>query len=937
MKFFNTIILFLLFCTSIKAQKFFATTFDKLPQDYQLYPRNEQSEALVPIYGKIEVTGWDYFSVQVFRNKQQIGYQKAPINYTNAVGKFSFSPIKIKAENAEYDFKIYAVKGKDSLNVVNRGNIVSGDVYILSGQSNATDFFNDSRTNEFCRTYGKISGTWGTENGNPADTLWALSNQDKYYQGVGTMGFEFQKNILEKYGIPTCLINGGFNWSSMKQHATRTADNPADLTNGYGRMIYRIQKAGVTQAVKALIYRQGETEAYGEGADWGGNFDIYYKNLKTDLPSIKQIYLFQIDVIGFTTLPQAPQVRNIQRMESDKYPDIQVVASVGTEGFDGLHYTPAGWNQNALEFSRLIGRDFYNDSDTDNINAPNIRKAYFSAKDKSEITIVFDKGQELTWTDQNKNMVMKNQYYLDGQNQVVASGYAIGNKVVIKLIQPTTATQLSYLPPFIPNSSPDYPYTGPYIKNKRGLRALSFHEVKIEPFDPNIVIITPKALDSPNLTASATYIDAVQLNWNAIPNAINYIIERKNLITNSFEQIANVDSNVLVYQDKLLKNNTLYTYRIKAVGTFTESPYANIDVKTNTALQSPQLTLTVVYYNSLKINWNAVANATSYILQRKDPNQDYKNLGTFDQTILLFTDKNLSPNTLYSYRIKALGAKTESVFVSIDGTTPAMLTTPGMTVIPVSFNTLNISWKPVQNVVKYVLERKLLETDDYKELVRLDSTKIEYVDISLKDKTSYFYRLKAYGNKTESNFATAKGITPAMLTTPEMMVVPISYNTLKVSWKPAQNVVQYVLERKLLETDDYKELLRLDSTKIEYVDISLKDKTSYFYRLKAYGNKTESNFATAKGTTPVILQNEQEIFAVFELFPNPAQTQITLRFSKPMSGQINMVDLRGVEIFKKDILKNTELIIQLDDYYLGTYILSFKNEDGIFTKKLVIE
>ena len=1399
MKIYNTLIFFTLLCTSVKAQKYFATTFDKLPQNYQLYPRNEQNEAFVPISGKIEEAGWDYFSVQIFRNKQLVGYQKAPIIYINSVGKFSFSPVKIKAEKAEYDFKLYAVRTKDSLNLINRENVVSGDVYIMSGQSNATVFFNDTRKNEYCRTFGKIAGNWGIENGNPADTLWALSNQDAYNQGVGTMGFEFQQTILEKYGIPTCLINGGFNWSSMKQHATRTANNPADLTNGYGRMIYRIQKAGVTNAVKAMIYRQGETEAYGEGSDWGGNFDIYYKNLKTDLPSIKKIYLFQIDIIEYAR-PDAPQVRDIQRKTADKYSDIQVVASLGTPGFEGLHYSPEGYNQNAQEFSRLVGRDFYNSTDTDNINFPNIRKAFFSNREKTEITLQFDIGQELNWTDQVRNLFLKNQYYLNGVNGVISSGIASGNQVILKLNSPTKSTLISYLPPSIDSKSPDFPYTGPYIKNKRGLRALSFYEVKIDPFIPiptvsfsripqnfqvfprnlkneavitiagkietvdynnlsmlvlrnnsvikyyknaltftnsianftfshtikaelanysfrlyamkgadsvlvtsrenvvsgdtylingqsnaaswgvsntfpnsdyrnefcrtfgqvkggnnfiseadttwalsnvgrpyvgvwgielqkqlvekygipvcfineaisgsaivehtnrdaanpsnvsnvygrllyrakksghfndlkgfffwqgeaeaidkpavwkpefeklynfwktdyptvgkfyifqinitpfpfteaadlrdyqrqikkifpkteviatigntgfdgahytvdgykkiasevfrlvsrdfygatdtlqitspnvqkvyystiakdeitilfedaqkmvwtadstykqddgtlrkyfmkdyiylnnatdkvisgraenNKIIIktsgytgnqtltylpayyplnyptdlrgifggpflknqrgmnalsfnkqtisdplniptlvakiqtatsvsltwkevlnansyqieikdlqvdkytlvkilpkgtltyfidnlagntnytfrikaladnveseyssnqiqTPKVLDLPNLTAIATGIESIKLSWKAINEAISYVIERKNLTSNTFEVVTKVDANVLDYSDKSLKNSTLYSYRIKAIGAFTESSYANVEVKTLVPLQSPEPALTILYYNSLQINWKAVPSATSFILERKAPNQDYKIIGNFEPTVLSFTDKDLIPNTLYSYRIKASGIITESLLV------------------------------------------------------------------------------------------TAETTTPSLLSIPELTITTTSYNALKIGWKAIPNATQYILEKKNAETEEYKELAKLDASKTEYADISLKDKTTYFYRLKAYGDKTESEFSTAKGLTATILENEQEIFGTFELFPNPSNLQVTLRFSKPVSGQISVIDLRGIEVFSKEILKINELVISLSNYKSGSYILIFKNQDGMSSKKLII-
>lgn len=1399
MKIYNTLLILLVLCCSAKAQKFFATTFDKLPQSYQLYPRDEQNEAFIPISGKIEETGWNYFSVQIFRNKQLIGYQKAPITYTNSVGKFTFSSIKIKAEKAEYDFRVYAVRTKDSLNIINRENVVSGDVYIMSGQSNATVFFNDARKNEFCRTFGKIAGNWGIENANPVDTLWALSNQDAYNQGVGTMGFEFQQIILEKYGIPTCLINGGFNWSSMKQHATRTANNPADLTNGYGRMLYRIQKAGVAQSVKAMIYRQGETEAYGEGSDWESNFEIYYKNLRTDLPTIKQIYLFQIDVIDFAR-PDAPQVRDIQRKQFDKYTNIQVVASLGTLGFDGLHYTPEGYIQNAQEFTRLVGRDFYNSTDTDNINAPNIRKAIFSNKEKTEITLQFDNGQELNWTDQVRNLLMKNQYYLNGINGVVASGLAAGNQVILKLNSPTTANLISYLPPSINSKSPDFPYTGPYIKNKRGLRALSFYEVKIEPFIPipmvsfskipqnlqifprnnkneaivsiagkietvdyntlsllvfrnnsvikyyknalnftgnvanfsfthtikaelanynfklyaikgtdsvlvtsreNIVagdsylingqsnaaswgvsnsfpnsdyrndfcrtfgqikggnsfitdsdttwalsnngkpyvgvwgielqklivekygipvcfineaisgsaitehtirnatnpsnasnvygrllyrakksghfdnlkgfffwqgeaeaidkpnvwkpefeklynfwktdyptvgkfyifqinitpfpfaeaadlrdyqrqikkifpktevistvgnsgydgghytvdgykkiasdvfklvsrdfysstdtlqitspnvqkvyystvakdeitilfedsqkmvwtpdstykqddgtprkyfmkdyvylnnatdkitsgrsennkiilktsgftsnqtltylppyyplnyptdlrgifggpflknqrgisafsfskqaiadplnipalaakiqtatsvsltwkdvlnatsyqleikdlqvdkynlvntfpkgtltflydnllgntnytfriraifdniesenssvqIQTPKALDLPNLTASATGIESVKLSWKAINEAINYVIERKNVTGNSFEQIAKVDANILEFSDKSLVNSTLYSYRIKAIGTFTESPYAVVEVKTLVPLQSPEPTLAVLYFNSLQLNWKAVPNANSFILERKAPSQDFKIVSTFEPTVLSFTDKELTSNSVYNYRIKAIGGLTESLWVTVQATTPSLLSTP------------------------------------------------------------------------------------------ELTITSTSYDALKIVWKSIPNATQYILEKKNSETEEFRELAKTDASKTEFADISLKEKTTFFYRLKAFGDKTESEFATSKGTTATILENEQEIFGIFELFPNPSNTQITLKFSKPITGKISLVDVRGVEILKKDILKVNESVIQLNNYQPGGYILIFKNEDGIFSKKLII-
>ena len=325
------------------------------------------------------------------------------------------------------------------------------------------------------------------------------------------------------------------------------------------------------------------------------------------------------------------------------------------------------------------------------------------------------------------------------------------------------------------------------------------------------------------------------------------MIERKNLTSNSFEQIAKVEANVLEFSDKSLVNSTLYSYRIKAIGTFTGSPFANVEVKTLVPLQSPEPTLTILYYNSVRVNWKAVPSANSFILERKTPSQDFKIVSTFEPTVLSFTDKELTPNSIYSYRIKAIGSSTESLLVTVEAKTPSLLITP------------------------------------------------------------------------------------------ELTISSTSYDALKISWKPIPNVTQYILEKKNSESEDYKELDRLDASKTEFTDVSLKEKTTYFYRLKAFGDKTESEFATSKGTTATILENEQEIFGIFDLFPNPSNTQVTLKFSKPMTGKISLVDLRGVEILKKEILRNSELIIQLNNYKSGSYILIFNNEDGLFSKKLIID
>lgn len=474
-------ILLLLLCLSFEffGQIIGTTNFANLPRDYQLYPRNSSGIGTVPINGSTSLSNIKYYSVIVNRNGQKYNYQKATVNYSNGRGNFSFPNLSIVAEKANYDFSIYQIpQTGDSVLVTQVNNVVAGEVIVITGQSNSTCFFIDDRTNPFCRTFGKITDNFNTGNYNPSDTLWTLSNYNAYNFGVGTTGFELQKLILDNYGIPTCLINGGTHWSNAQQHANRTASNPADLTNTYGRLLYRIQKAGLQNAIKTFIYRQGESEAYGEGSNFKMFFNTILSNLKQDLPSIKKIYLFQIDIIengnGYS-----PLVREEQRQFGIENPLIDVVPSIGTTGFDGLHYSTQGYQQTANELFRLMSRDIFGAVDDGNFSAPNIQKAYYTTPERNQIALFFQKGQQLTWPEAFSGSQIKDYFYLSGNNGQVKSGKIYKNAILLDLFGSNPSNNIGYLPPIVNKGDPLFPYMGPYITNSLGMRALTFYQYPI--------------------------------------------------------------------------------------------------------------------------------------------------------------------------------------------------------------------------------------------------------------------------------------------------------------------------------------------------------------------------------------------------------------------------------------------------------------------------
>lgn len=599
----NKILLFLLLLqlasTYTYGERIYSVVFNQLPQDYQLYPRDENSEANVPVSGIIEVPGYNYMSVVVYRNDKMVKYLRAPIQYqTNGHGTFA-TATKIKAELADYRFMVYAYKSGDSVLLADRQNVVSGDAYLLTGQSNSTGFFIENETSKYCRSFGKITGNLNTDPYNPADTLWALANQQNSGAMVGAMGLELQKQLVERSGIPICLINGGFHWSSAYGHAQRTESNPADLNNGYGRMLYRSKKAGLANAIKGFIFRQGESEAYHEGSDWDGNFDRLRKNLYLDYPNLKKLYVFQIDIIFYNSLA-GTLIRDYQRRLSSIYPDVTAISTVGTAGFDGLHYDHNGYKQNGLELSRLIARDFYELKDTLNINSPNVQRAFYSNQEKKQLIISFDEDQELVYPEPYKpdysesTLHMKDFFYLNDYPGAVLSGRAEGNRVILELNGTQSANQLNYLPNYIEAIAPLFRYTGPYLKNKLGMRAFSFFHVPIG-----------NSLATPSFSAKSEDGRNIDLTWNEVVDATGYILERKNSKDGVYQKLTTLPGTAKNYKDNSANNVETIYYRIKAISSTGESAeYAYAEIKNELILgvEEENRKLFSVYPNPAHIN-----------------------------------------------------------------------------------------------------------------------------------------------------------------------------------------------------------------------------------------------------------------------------------------------------------------------------------------------
>ena len=1028
--------LFLLISQYSIGQRIFSVVFDNLPQDYQLYPRTDKNEAIVPINGQIELANWKYLSVVVFRNKVQYQYQRSEIKYNakGDLGTFDLKPL-IKSELAEYDFQIYASQaGKDSVLMAERKNIVAGDAYLIYGQSNARAWEVDYKyRNEFARTYGFGSQSTGY--------AWGLSNSGYTggYDGeqniVGEWGIEFQRAIAENYGIPTCVINASTSGSNIKALSDRNPNNPADFNTLYGRLLDFAKKTKLINNIKGFFYWQAETDAAQNPGLWKPGFDQLYKYWQIDYPAVKKFYLFQIPLFGAGDYnDEVGVLRDYLRKLGDFYPKVSTYAPIGAGGWNGWHFELDGYVQIGKELGKIAGYDFYGEKKK--LVSPNIKKAFYSSKDRSEITLAFDDGQQMIYPKDTivpkigggfMNSSLKDFFYLNGEWQKVASGRAEANRIILKLKNNATVNDslIKYLPSIYPYSGGSYIlqeapwiYIGPYLKNTDGMRAFVFHNYKIASFqDFQSIVLKNTQNQNKNLT----------LQWNAIPEAKNYVLERvsvkdsadiqlvvklpasittfsdttviqsndylyriKSVSENNespfstlkvkaindinapqiianisyfnkvniswvsptsfiptyfilerksgnegYVEIAKINFPTLSYTDSSLQANKNYSYRVKAFNAQTQSTFAQIDLVTPSLLNNPELSSSVLYYNSLKLNWKIVTNATSYLLERKIGTAEFKPLKTLDSKTFEYIDFNLVENTNYSYRIKALGDKTESPSIITESKTPALLIKPELLSTILSYNSFKLSWKPVLGTVSYKLERKS-GSEEFKQIASLDNKITELIEKDLKENTNYSYRLKAFGDKTESLESIISVQTLAILATPELVQDNINHESIKLKWKAITSANKYILERQAQGETTFQKIFETDNL-LEFSDVKLKENTTYSYRLKAVNAFSESQYAKIELKTLAILSTNLEESNLFKLFPNPTNEKLTISFIEPISGNLSFIDLVGKTVFEQNLLKQKLVEINVSNFKKGIYLVLIKTNQELYSQKLIIE
>ena len=362
---------------------------------------------------------------------------------------------------------------------------------------------------------------------------------------------------------------------------------------------------------------------------------------------------------------------------------------------------------------------------------------------------------------------------------------------------------------------------------------------------------TPTApIESPSAPPTSI---AITIEWTAVPGAASYEVHRSDMSDFSNPQKIADSLTTTSYEDTNVDASTDYYYKIAACnsqGCSSLSPELMLrtPVALSTAPSPPEApTEGMITNTSITIGWTAVVGATHYEVHRSLIDDDFSNSEPIvdDLNSIVYTDRGLSIETTYFYKIKAcnnIGCSAFSPQLAV--TTRSLLPPAAPTERERTTTSIIIEWTRVPEATYYEVHRKSSDSsaDDYAKIAD-NVTTFFYEDTDVDASTFYDYKIAAcnIGGGCSSLSPALERLRTMPILSPDSPAAPIeSPNApptsiaITIDWTAVPESTYYEVHRSnMSDFSDSGLLSRVNITLTSYEDTGLSASTDYYYQIAA--------------------------------------------------------------------------------------------------------
>ena len=346
--------------------------------------------------------------------------------------------------------------------------------------------------------------------------------------------------------------------------------------------------------------------------------------------------------------------------------------------------------------------------------------------------------------------------------------------------------------------------------------------VRIKAYTDDVQIQKPSA---PSGLSVSNTIASLTLKWNAVKDATGYEIYRAGT-DGKYSKITTVTSTS--YVDTNVKNNTQYSYKIKAYNAACASAFS-----TAASLKKTQISVSNLKADAngskVQLSWTGgVTGAEGYVIYRRTEGGSYAEIGRTSGNAYSDT---ISAGIKYYYAVAVYsGSRTEDKCPEVG---VMYLAAPSGLSVSNTIASLTLKWNAVKDATGYEIYRA--GTDGkYSKITTVTST--SYVDTNVKNNTQYSYKIKAYNAACASAFSTAASLKKTQISVSNLKA-DANGSKVQLSWTGGVTGAEgYVIYRRT-EGGSYAEIGRTSGN--AYSD-TISAGIKYYYAVAVYsGSRTE--------------------------------------------------------------------------------------------------
>lgn len=479
-----------------------------------------------------------------------------------------------------------------------------------------------------------------------------------------------------------------------------------------------------------------------------------------------------------------------------------------------------------------------------------------------------------------------------------------------------------------------------------------------------------------NLQATATSQFAASLNWSDnAANEFGFVAEQSLQEATGWQIVDSVGVDNFSANISGLSSRTTYFFRIYAYNDSGRSPYSNIATCTTPSGPPPapsNLTGRAPNYHAAILEWQDNSDEeTGHELERKiGTSQRWDRLAQLGANAVGYIDSAVTPQTSYTYRVRALNADGFSAYsneVRVSIPNPAPPAPSGLEATAAADRRIEVRWNDNSpDELGFKLERRPGLSGNFIEIADLGANVTTFSDVNVTPVSIYSYRVKAYNRIADRYWYSELSNVDSALTPDGVPNAPanleargVSISSIRLDWNDnSSNEQSFMVERRLAGDADFNLIAivngsaRLTGT---YIDTGLTHTTTYQYRVRAsngIGDSEFSNIAEGSTTNPVLLHETFDNYEVGRPPPrggNPAWTdtvrgtswvRVTDQISTPAGGrsvQFHDPDVganMAILIFNGPSMSSGKISFNLRIPSIGWYDVQLANGSNVITMQL---